>query len=160
MLKIYPVKTNEDIDVVRSILGEYLAWRESQKSISPQELQSFRKQLADLPAEFAEPNGCLVLAKYREQPVGCVGLRDLNDGICEMKRLFVKPEWRGRGIGKSLAKEVIKKAMTIGYGCMRIDTFDDAAKTLYTSLGFKKIKPYRYNPIKGVVFMELKLKQN
>lgn len=76
MLKIYPVKTNEDIDVVRSILGEYLVWRESQKSISPQELQSFRKQLADLPAEFAEPNGCLLLAKYREQPVGCVGLRD------------------------------------------------------------------------------------
>jgi len=113
--------------------------------------------LADLPAEFAEPSGCLLLAMYGELPVGCVGLRDIGDDICEMKRLFVMPEWRGRGIGKALAKEVIEKAKKIGYVCMRIDTFDDAAKALYASLGFKKIEPYRYNPIEGVVFMELKL---
>jgi len=67
------------------------------------------------------------------------------------------PQWREQGIGKSLAKEVIEKAKTIGYRCMRIDTFDDAAKALYASLGFKKIEPYRYNPIEGVVFMELEL---
>ncbi len=157
MLKIFPVKTNDDIEIARSILGEYLVWRESQKSISCQELQAFRKQLADLPAEFAEPSGCLLLAMYGELPVGCVGLRDIGDDICEMKRLFVMPEWRGRGIGKALAKEVIEKAKKIGYVCMRIDTFDDAAKALYASLGFKKIEPYRYNPIEGVVFMELKL---
>ena len=157
MLDIYPAKTNEDIEAARSVLGEYLAWRESEKSISCQELRAFRKQLADLPAEFAEPGGCLLLAEYGEQPVGCVGLRDLGDGACEMKRLYVRPEWRGRGIGKSLAKEVIEKAKTIGYGRMRIDTFDGAAKALYASLGFEEIEPYRYNPIEGVVFMELKL---
>jgi len=157
MLKIYPVKTNDNVEVARGILGEYLVWRENQKSISRQELQAFRKQLADLPAEFAEPSGCLLLARYGEQPVGCVGLRKLSDDICEMKRLFVMPQWREQGIGKSLAKEVIEKAKTIGYRCMRIDTFDDAAKALYASLGFKKIEPYRYNPIEGVVFMELEL---
>ena len=158
MLNIYPVKTKEDIEVSRIVLGEYLAWRESEKSISCQELRAFRKQLANLPAEFAGPSGCLLLARYGEQPVGCVGLRDLGDGICEMKRLYVRPEYRGRGIGIGLAKEVIGKAKTMGYECMRIDTFDDAAKALYVSLGFKEIEPYRYNPIEGVVFMELKLK--
>jgi GNAT superfamily N-acetyltransferase len=157
MLKIYPVKTDEDIELVKGLLEEYLVWRESEKSISSQESQAFQRQLSELPAEFAPPSGCLLLGRYGGRPVGCVGLRDLGDDICEMKRLYVRPECRGRGIGKGLAKEVIEKAKTIGYGCMRIDTFDDTAKALYASLGFKEIDPYRYNPIEGVAFMELKL---
>ena len=157
MLKIYPAETNEDVDVARSILGEYLSWRESQGSISCRELRAFREQLADLPAEFAGPGGCLLIAGYEEGPAGCVGLRDLGDDICEMKRLYVRPQCRGRGIGRGLAKAVIEKAKEIGYSCMRIDTFDDAAKALYASLGFKEIEPYRDNPIESVVFMELKL---
>ena len=157
MLKIYQVKTHDDIEVTRSILGEYLSSRESDDSIFPKELQAFRKQIAELPAEFAETRGCLLLAEYGEQSVGCVGLREIGDGICEMKRLYVKPQFRGQGIGKTLAKKVIEKAKEIGYACMRIDTFNEAAKTLFVSLGFYKIEPYRYNPIEGVEFMELKL---
>ena len=157
MLKIYPVKTYDDIEVVRVILGEYLACRKSNDSIFPKELQAFRKQIAELPAEFAEPRGCLLLAECDGQLVGCVCLRDLGESICEIKRLYVKPKWRNQGIGKALSKEVIKKAKEIGYAHMRIDTFDDAAKKLYASIGFKRIQPYRYNPIEGVEFMELKL---
>ena len=115
MLKIYPAKTHDDIEVAKSILSEYLTCRESNNSIFPGELQVFRKQIAELPAEFTEPRGCLLLAKFEEVPVGCVGLRNLGEGICEMKRLYVKPKWRNRGIGKDLAVDVIKKAKAIGY---------------------------------------------
>ena len=157
ILKIYPVKTDEDIEIARSLLGEYLASRESEMSIFSQEIKAFQRQLRELPAEFAEPSGCLFIARYEGQPAGCVGLRDLGDSICEMKRLYVKPEFRGQGIGKDLAKAVIKQAQEIGYTCMRVDTFDDMAKALYASLGFKEIEPYRHNPIENVAFMELKL---
>jgi ribosomal protein S18 acetylase RimI-like enzyme len=157
MLKIYPVDTEEDIEIARSLLGEYLACRESDDSIFPKELQAFRKQIAELPAEFAEPRGCLLLAKFDGQVVGCVCLRDLGDSICEMKRLYVKPKWRNQGIGKDLAIEVIKRAKAIDYKYMRIDTFNEAAKKLYTSLGFCKIQPYRFNPTEGIEFMELKI---
>ena len=121
MLKIFSVKTNEDVEAARGVLGEYLEWRESEKSISCQESEAFRQQLANLPAEFAGPGGCLLLARDGERLAGCVGLRDLGDGICEMKRLYVRLESRGRGIGKGLAKEVIETAKAIGYDRMRID---------------------------------------
>ena len=104
MLKIYPVKTDKDIERARSILGEYLTSRESEMSIFSQEIKAFQRQLRELPAEFAEPSGCLFLARHEKQPAGCVGLRDLGDGVCEMKRLYVKPKFRGQGIGKDLAK--------------------------------------------------------
>jgi N-acetylglutamate synthase-like GNAT family acetyltransferase len=157
VLNIYPVETKEDIKIARSILGEYLACRKSNDSIFPKELQAFRKQIAELPGEFAEPRECLLLAECDGQLVGCAGLRDLGDSICEMKRLYVKPKWRNQGIGKALAQEIIEKAKPIGYSYMRIDTFDEMAKKLYTSLGFYKIQPYRYNPTEGIEFMELKL---
>ena len=157
MLTISPVKTNEDIELVRELFEEYLAWRKRENSISSQESQAFQRQLTELPAEFVPPNGCLLLAGYAEQPIGCVGLRKLSDDVCEMKRLYVRPQFRGRGVGKDLAKAVIEQAKKIGYTCMRIDTFDNVAKALYASLGFREIEPYRYNPIEGVVFMELKL---
>jgi len=157
MLKIYPVETDEHIELVRELLEEYLAWRKRENSIFSKESQAFQQQLAELPAEFAPPKGCLLLAGYAEQPIGCVGLRKLSDDVCEMKRLYVRPQFRGRGAGKDLAKAVIEQAQEIGYTCMRIDTFDNVAKALYASLGFREIEPYRYNPIEGVGFMELNL---
>jgi ribosomal protein S18 acetylase RimI-like enzyme len=159
MLKIYQVETDEDIEVTRSLLAEYLASREFEESIFPEEVQAFQMQLSELPAEFAPPKGCLFLAMYGEQPAGCVGLRDLGDAICEMKRLYVKPEFRGLKIGRKLMESIITEARTIGYSAIRGDTIPSmqAAKTLYISLGFKEIEPYRYNPIEGVMFMELKL---
>jgi len=159
MLKIYPAETNEDIEMVRELLEEYLACREVKDSIFPQEVQAFRKQLADLPAEFAEPGGCLLLAKYGERPAGCVALRKLSDDICEGKRLYVREEFRGLKIGRKLMEAVIAEARRIGYSAIRGDTIPSmqAAKALYASLGFNEIDPYRYNPIEGVIFLELKL---
>ncbi|MHC4757804.1 MAG: GNAT family N-acetyltransferase [Planctomycetota bacterium] len=159
MLKIYQVETDEDIEVTRSLLAEYLASREFEESIFPEEVQAFQKQLSELPAEFAPPKGCLFLAMYGEKPAGCVGLRDLGDGICEMKRLYVKPEFRGLKIGRKLVEAVIKQAQNIGYKYMRLDTIPlmIAARALYVSIGFEEIESYRYNPIEGVQFMELEL---
>ncbi len=157
MLKIFSVKTDKDLEIIKELLEEYLAWRESEMSIFSQESEAFQRQLSELPAEFVPPKGCLLIAKYDGKVAGCVGLRDLGDDICEMKRLYVTPTFRRRGIGKDLAKEVIEQARKIGYVFMRIDTFDNMAKELYTSLGFNEIEPYRHNPIKSVAFMELKL---
>ena len=159
MLKIYPVETDEDIEIARSLLAEYLACRELEDSIFPQEVQAFQKQLSELPAEFAGPGGCLLLAMYGEQQAGCVALRDLGDSICEMKRLYVKPEFRGLKIGRKLAEAVIAEAQRIGYSAIRGDTVGSmqTAQTLYASLGFNEIESYRYNPIEGVKFIELKL---
>ena len=122
MLKIHPAQTAEDIAIVKGLLAEYLACRELEDSIFPQEVQAFQKQLSKLPAEFAGPNGCLLLAMYREQPAGCIALRDLGDNICEMKRLYVKPEFRGLKIGRKLAGAVIAEARKIGYSAIRGDT--------------------------------------
>ncbi len=159
MLEIISVKNNEDIDVARSILEEYLACREFENSIFPQEVQAFQKQLSKLPAEFAGPSGCLFLAMHGELPAGCVGLRDLGNGICEMKRLYVRPEFRGLKIGRKLMESIIAEARRIGYSAIRGDTIPSmqAAQALYASFGFKEIGPYRYNPIEGVKFIELKL---
>ncbi|MFC1676545.1 GNAT family N-acetyltransferase [Planctomycetota bacterium] len=159
MLKIYPAETDEDIELVKKLLEEYLASREFEDSIFPEEVQAFQKQLSELPAEFAGPSGCLLIAKYGEQPAGCVGLRNLGDGICEMKRLYIKSQFRGLKIGRKLMESIISEARRIGYSVIRGDTIPSmqAAQALYASLGFKEIEPYRYNPIEGVKFMELKL---
>jgi putative acetyltransferase len=159
MLKIFPVETGEDIELVKKLLAEYLASREFEDSIFPEEVQAFQKQLSELPAEFAGPSGCLLIAMYREQPAGCVGLRDLGDDICEMKRLYVKPEFRGLKIGRKLAEAIIAEAKKIGYSRIRADTVGSmkTAMALYMSLGFNQIEPYRYNPIEGAVFIELEL---
>ncbi len=102
-----------------------------------------------------------MIALWREQLSGCVALRKLEDRICEMKRLYVRPQFRGKKIGKALAEAIIKKAREIGYFRMCLDTISsmDRAKALYLSLGFKRIAPYRYNPIEGAAFMELGLTQ-
>jgi len=100
-----------------------------------------------------------LIALWREQLSGCVALRKLKDRICEMKRLYVRPQFRGKEIGKALAEAIIEKAHKIGYFRMCLDTISsmDRARALYLSLGFKEITPYRYNPIKGAAFMELVL---
>jgi ribosomal protein S18 acetylase RimI-like enzyme len=159
MLKIVAVERGKNLELVKSLLEEYFASREFEGSIFPEEVQAFQKQLSELPAEFAGPSGCLFLAMYGKLPAGCVGLRDLGNGICEMKRLYVRPEFRGLKIGRKLMESIIVEARRIGYSAIRGDTIPSmqAAQALYASLGFKEIGPYRYNPIEGVKFMELKL---
>jgi len=123
------------------------------------EFQGFSRELAELPGEYASPRGCILLAEAAESYAGCVALRPLQDKICEMKRLYVLPEYQADGIGRALALSVIGEARTKGYQKMRLDTVASmkAAQTLYFSLGFKIIEAYCYNPLENPSFMELEL---
>jgi GNAT superfamily N-acetyltransferase len=154
MLKIFPVETGEDLEIVRTLLVEYV------DSLGfDLVFQNFEEELRNLPGEYAAPEGCLLLAKYQDQPAGCVALRKLSDGICEGKRLYVRPQFRGLKIGRRLVEAIIAEARRIGYTCMRGDTLASmkTAQALYASLGFKQIEPYCYNPIEGAIFVELVL---
>jgi ribosomal protein S18 acetylase RimI-like enzyme len=121
--------------------------------------QDFDKELSEMPGNYAQPEGRLLLALVNGLPAGCCALRKLEEGICEMKRLYVKPEFRNLKIGKLLAEKIIEEAKTIGYKKMRLDTVPsmERAISLYTLLGFKETIPYRYNPQPGVKYMELQL---
>lgn len=125
------------------------------------EFQGFSRELASLPGEYAPPKGCLLLAVCTGGYIGCVALRPLGTSICEMKRLYVVPGWRNRQFGRALAEAIIERARTIGYKRMRLDTIESmtAAQTLYRSLGFRPIKPYRYNPLNDASYFELNLRQ-
>jgi putative acetyltransferase len=121
--------------------------------------QNFDKELANLAGDYTPPDGRLLLATYEKKIAGCVALRKITDSICEMKRLYVRPGFQGKGIGKELAIAIIEEARKIGYTYMRLDTVPSMreAMALYRSLGFKEIAPYRHNPIDGTIFMELTL---
>ena len=123
------------------------------------EFQGFSRELAELPGNYEPPAGCILLAAIDDGHAGCVALRPLQNKICEMKRLFVIPAYRGRGIGKALATAVIAEARKQGYQKMRLDTVESmqAARGLYFSLGFKTIEAYCHNPLDNPSFMELGL---
>lgn len=122
--------------------------------------QSFDEELKSLPGAYAAPSGRLLLAQYEQQAAGCVALRKLEGDICEMKRLYVRPTYRGKGLGRILVERVIAEARAIGYERMRLDTIVSSmqdAVELYRRMGFKEIAPYRENPIEGALYMELLL---
>ena len=123
------------------------------------EFQGFSRELATLPGSYAPPRGCILLAEFNTNFVGCAALRPLENKICEMKRLFVVPEYRGRDIGRNLACSVIDRARKIGYAKMRLDTIESmkAANKLYLSLNFRTIQAYCYNPLENTNYMELAL---
>jgi len=122
--------------------------------------QDFERELKELPGEYSEPGGCILLASQDSALVGCVALRPLSAGVCEMKRMYVRPTSRGQGVGRTLAQEVIAEATKRRYKKIRLDSLPimKEAQTLYRSLGFREIGPYRLNPIEGALFMELDLK--
>jgi len=154
MLKILHAETCKNLEIVKMLFEEYASSLDFDL-----DFQDFEEELANLTDNYAPPKGCLLLAEYKGQVAGCVALRELSDSICEMKRLYVRSQFRGLGIGRALAEAVIEEARRIGYTHMRLDTAPSmkTARTLYVSLGFKEISPYRYNPIEGAVFMELTL---
>lgn len=154
MLRIFSVEEKRDFKSAETLFVEYADSLGFDLSF-----QGFDEELASLPGDYARPKGCLLLAEYKGQMAGCVAVRQLGEDICEMKRLYVKPEFRGLGIGRALAEAIIEQARKIGYTHMRLDTVPsmEVARELYGSLGFRRISSYRYNPIEGAVFMELKL---
>ena len=122
--------------------------------------QSFDKELAGLPGDYAPPHGRLLLAEHEGQLAGCAALHKLETGICEMKRLYLRPQFRGHGLGRALADRIIAEARQIGYQHMRLDTVEPVMKdavAMYRKLGFKEIAPYCANPIAGALYMELAL---
>jgi len=122
--------------------------------------QGFDKELAELPGMYSPPDGRLLLATVDDQAAGCAGLHKLESGVCEMKRLYVRPAFRGSGLARRLATTTIAEARGIGYKKMRLDTIVgkmDRAIELYRQLGFREIEPYRPNPIQGALYMELTL---
>jgi len=122
--------------------------------------QGFEQELAGLPGDYAPPDGRLLIAEYRNELAGCVALHKLDAGVCEMKRLYLRPQLRGRGVGRALAETVIAEARAIGYRKMRLDTVEPVmpnAVALYRRLGFAEIEAYRANPIAGALYMELDL---
>jgi|SRR5437867_2491647 len=154
-LQIVQVDLTEQVSAVRELFLEYA--RSLNFSLC---FQSFEKELAELPGDYTPPDGRLLLATYDSQPAGCVALHKLDQGICEMKRLYVRPGFRGKGLGRVLAERVVADAREIGYKRLRLDTVEPVmrdAVALYRKLGFREIAPYRENPIEGALYMELEL---
>jgi len=154
MLVIKQALSEEQFSHVRELFNEYADYLGFDLNF-----QNFKEELNTLAEIYAPPEGCVLLAFYKERLAGCVGLKKLRDDICEMKRLYVRPKYRAKKIGKILSKSIIKKAKEIGYKYMRLDTlpFMKEAISLYSYFGFKEIDSYRYNPFENAKFYELKL---
>jgi putative acetyltransferase len=122
--------------------------------------QNFEQELAELPGQYAPPDGRLFLAEYEGHLAGCVALHKWEPGACEMKRLYLRPSFRRKGLGRVLAEAIISEARNIGYLNMRLDTIEPIMKDaveMYRKLGFREIAPYRPNPIAGAMYMGLEL---
>lgn len=155
MIRIVQAESATDIDNVRTLFREYEAWLGLDLCF-----QGFEEELKVLPGRYAEPDGRLYLAYARDKLAGCIALRRVEESLCEMKRLYLRPDSRGLGLGNALIERLIDDARAVGYGKMRLDTLPakmGKAMKLYESHGFKVIKPYYSNPHEGVLFMELTL---
>jgi len=154
-LQIVPAESAAQLDAVRELLLEYWKNRNLEHYVF-----NFDQELAGLPGDYARPHGRLFLGYWDSDVAGCVALRRLEASVCEMKRLYLRPKFRGKGIGRRLAEFIVGEARGMDYQRMRLDTIQtnmQEAIALYHQLGFKEIPPYRENPIPGVVFMELEL---
>jgi len=156
MIEIVEANTKILIAKVKELFLEY-----SESLGFDLSFQNFDAELDNFPVQYSPPTGSLFLALSQNLPIGCVGMRYFEDGICEMKRLFVKPNFRGKRVGRLLAEAAVKAGKNLGYERMRLDTLPTMKKAnhLYRSLGFVEIEPYRYNPIEGARYLELNLKE-
>jgi len=155
-MKIVQAQSEHEIQQVRELFAEYVAWLGINLCF-----QNYEKELAELPGDYAQPGGRLLLVLDEDgRAAGCAALRDLGEGVCEMKRLFVRPEFRGQHLGERLVDMILNDARAIGYQCIRLDTLPgkmDRAIAMYRARGFKDIAPYYNNPVAGAAFMELAL---
>ena len=155
MLRLFQANTREDIEHARSLFQEYAAGLGISLCF-----QNFDRELANLPGDYEPPDGRLLLATEDDQLAGCIALRKLGDGVCEMKRLFIRPAYRGKGLGRVLVAAIIDEARQLGYTHMRLDTIPgrmDQAIALYRSIGFVEIAPYYESPIEDAKYMQLEL---
>ncbi|MEQ1645690.1 MAG: GNAT family N-acetyltransferase [Pyrinomonadaceae bacterium] len=154
-VKVVQAESATQIDDARAIFREFEVWIDLDLCF-----QGFEAELAALPGKYAMPDGRLLLAYVDDRLAGCIAMRKLEDGICEMKRLFVRDDFRGLRIGISLIERLLADAREIGYSRMRLDTFPPKmgkAVSLYETHGFVEIPPYYENPHGDVLFMELSL---
>jgi ribosomal protein S18 acetylase RimI-like enzyme len=150
MIEIRPADVPGDLSAVRALFREYAAGLGIDLCF-----QDFETELATLPGKYAPPEGRLLLAFDGAEAVGCVALRPVADGVCEMKRLYVRPGVRGQQLGRRLAKQIVHEARDAGYRRICLDTLPTmaAAIGLYSALGFVPIEPYVFNPIDGAIFL-------
>ena len=154
MLRIVPAGMPEDLPEVKALFLEYA------KSLGVDlSFQGFDREVEALPGDYVPPLGAILLASANGANVGVVAMRALESGVCEMKRLYVRPEARGSGAGRLLAEAILDAGRRAGYERMRLDTLPtmSAAYALYRRLGFHEIPPYRHNPIEGTRFLECRL---
>ncbi|MEM9849597.1 MAG: GNAT family N-acetyltransferase [Bacteroidota bacterium] len=151
MLCITEVYEGSALEAVKVLLRQYAKARDFDAA-----LKNFDRELAQLPGKYAAPTGALLLATYDGVAAACVALQALKDGVCEMKRLYVLPNFRRKGIAKALSIQLLQIAKDIGYTTMKLDTHPNmlAAHHLYKSLGFKATARYNENPIEGILFFE------
>lgn len=166
MIEIIHIENDEFLEQARILWREYAEFLKNilseykEQSTFKEYFENYDKEIAhNLPGRFGPPDGCLLLAEYQGKPAGCVGLLNLGDYLCEMRRLFVRPKYRRLGIGKALAKAIIEQGRIKGYKSMRLNTNRrmPEAEKLYRSLGFTDITPYEEFEVDGMVFLELKL---
>jgi putative acetyltransferase len=161
MIKIRVAVSDEDWKQVKSLFREYFEWIRHDQGIDLS-FQGIEGELKALPGAFSPPGGCMLLAEVDGIVAGCVALRPLDSSICEMKRMYVNPEYRVKGLGRALGEQIILEAKNMGYQFMRLDTANTmkAAQSLYSSLGFKPIEQYYDLPpdiLERAIFMELPL---